>query len=379
MFRSLLPLLFAAVLFAVLVGSSSLRADLLPNGAFEADPPGVTWTEWGAPWGAGYVYNYQDDVDPGEGIFSLALSASSGSFGVYYNICVEPGVPVNVSWRWRGLQSGANGWFEVLLLDQAWDINVGDGPQPEDLMEKWEFGFGGTFLPPEEEWTDGAGSRTPTGGVMCLVLKCGTTTGPVNAWFDAVVVTQGAEPSIESIEPSEGAVDGGETVTVVGCGFTTDAVVTIGGKNLVDPSLDSDPVTGAARITGTTPAGAAGPADVTVTTSHGTATFAGGFVYKGGDVLFIRGDADGSGGFTVGDAIQILERLFSGRTALDSNCEDTGDLDDTGVFTIGDAVYLLSYLFADGPEPPAPFPGCGADPTPETSLGCEAYPVGNCP
>ena len=46
---------------------------------------------------------------------------------------------------------------------------------------------------------------------------------------------------------------------------------------------------------------------------------------------FLRGDTDGSGQFTIGDGIQILERQFSGRQAYTSKCEDAGDVDDNGV------------------------------------------------
>ncbi|MBN1419605.1 MAG: hypothetical protein JXP34_12580 [Planctomycetes bacterium] len=88
---------------------------------------------------------------------------------------------------------------------------------------------------------------------------------------------------------------------------------------------------------------------------------------------FIRGDTDGNGTYTIGDGIQILERLFANRPAFDSNCDDTGDLDDSGVFTIGDAVWLFNFLFAEGDLKQPPFPPaevCGVDPTPD-DLGCE--------
>jgi len=94
---------------------------------------------------------------------------------------------------------------------------------------------------------------------------------------------------------------------------------------------------------------------------------------------FLRGDTDGNGAYTIGDGIQILDRLFAGRDAYDSNCEDTGDLDDNDLLTIGDAIYVFNYLFAGGDEPAPPFPDCGPDPDPAASLGCEGYPAENCP
>ncbi|MBN1422740.1 MAG: DNRLRE domain-containing protein [Planctomycetes bacterium] len=92
---------------------------------------------------------------------------------------------------------------------------------------------------------------------------------------------------------------------------------------------------------------------------------------------FIRGDTDGNGTYTIGDGVQILERIFANRPAFTSDCDDTGDLDDNGIFTIGDAVWLFNYLFATGDLKKPPFPPadtCGIDPTPETTLGCNQTP-----
>ncbi|MBN1422174.1 MAG: ETX/MTX2 family pore-forming toxin [Planctomycetes bacterium] len=97
---------------------------------------------------------------------------------------------------------------------------------------------------------------------------------------------------------------------------------------------------------------------------------------------FMRGDTDGDGTYTIGDGIQVLEMLFADRTAFTSNCMDTGDLDDNGQFTVGDAIWLFNYLFTEGPlkKPPyLPADVCGVDPTPDTSLGCEGYPIDHCP
>lgn len=90
------------------------------------------------------------------------------------------------------------------------------------------------------------------------------------------------------------------------------------------------------------------------------------------EVPFIRGDTDGDGAFTIGDGVQILERLFTGRAAFTSGCDKTGDLDDDEALTIGDAVIVFNYLFAGGraPAEPPPVGRCGADPDPDP--GCEA-------
>jgi len=84
----------------------------------------------------------------------------------------------------------------------------------------------------------------------------------------------GPVPTVSSVAPPRGAAVGGTAVTITGTGFGAPATVTIGGvaaANVV--------VAGATSITATTPPGAAGPAAVSVTTSGGTASLAGGFTY----------------------------------------------------------------------------------------------------
>jgi len=96
-----------------------------------------------------------------------------------------------------------------------------------------------------------------------------------------------------------------------------------------------------------------------------------------GGTRFIRADTDGNGQFMINDGIQILERLFSGRPAFDSNCEKTGDFDDTGNLTIGDAVSVFNFLFVAGSRLPSPpYPECGTDPT-DDPLSCDG-PVRAC-
>jgi len=95
--------------------------------------------------------------------------------------------------------------------------------------------------------------------------------------------------------------------------------------------------------------------------------------------IFLRSDTDGDGNFTLADGIQILERQFSGRQASGSDCEDAGDVDDNGSLTIGDAIWVFNFLFASGADPAAPYPACGADPTPGDGFDCAGYPAASCP
>lgn len=91
-------------------------------------------------------------------------------------------------------------------------------------------------------------------------------------------------------------------------------------------------------------------------------------------VLFVRGDTDQDGTITIADGIGILDYLFNG---FPVTCVDVIDSNDSGNITITDAMKVLCALFCPGaPPPPAPFPNCGTDPTPD-SLDCAAFPL--CP
>jgi hypothetical protein len=62
--------------------------------------------------------------------------------------------------------------------------------------------------------------------------------------------------------------------------------------------------------------------------------------------------------------------LFAGSAS--PPCWKSADADDSAGLSLTDAVYLLSFLFLNGAAPPAPFPGCGVDPTAD-GLGCEEF------
>ena len=52
---------------------------------------------------------------------------------------------------------------------------------------------------------------------------------------------------------------------------------------------------------------------------------------------------------------------------------DIADANDSGAIDIADAISILSHLFASAGPLPAPFGGCGTDPTPD-QLGCGNFP-----
>ena len=86
---------------------------------------------------------------------------------------------------------------------------------------------------------------------------------------------------------------------------------------------------------------------------------------------FLRGDPNADGAIDVGDTIFILDLLFSG--GRHPSCADAADGNDDGTTNIADTIYLLSFLFSMGAPPPAPFPDCGVDPTPD-AMRCVVHP-----
>ena len=88
--------------------------------------------------------------------------------------------------------------------------------------------------------------------------------------------------------------------------------------------------------------------------------------------IFRRGDVNTDERTDIGDAIRLLNFLFSGGVVL--GCLDAADENDSGSIDLGDAIYGLNWLFRGGPAPPSPGPSdCGPDLT-EDDLVCEFYP-----
>lgn len=334
------------------------------NGDFEAQT-GLGWNEWQAGWSQGTAYDYAWAEEPFEGDSSLYMRASRGSFGVYQEFCIQPGVVFEISWAWRG-QSGGNGWWEVLVVDGPYVYEAVDDPlnHPETTFAaKWEIGFGGPHPEPSEEWTTGSASITPVSDVVTLVLKCGSTEGgSVEAWFDEVTVVHGSEfLEVVAVEPSQGKVAGGDPIRVLGRNLPPDAIISLGENPLVDQLR-----IGTCEIVGTTPPGEPGEVDVTVTSALGAAALPGGFRYVPEDG-FRRGNCNADGNTDITDAIALLGYLFLG--SEEPPCLEACNADDDATLTISDAVVVLSFLFTGGVPPQPPYPDCGTDPTP-SDISC---------
>lgn len=83
---------------------------------------------------------------------------------------------------------------------------------------------------------------------------------------------------------------------------------------------------------------------------------------------FIRGDANNDATADFADAIYVLDFLYSGGMAPD--CFDAADINDDGRIDLSDSLYLILHLFLSAPQPPAPYPAAGQDPTFVDPFGC---------
>ena len=152
-------------------------------------------------------------------------------------------------------------------------------------------------------------AKTPphAGGLVNVAVTTGAGTNPANTLFTYVAPLP---PTVTAIVANHGDVGGGTSVTITGTNFTNVTSVTIGGT-----AVQFQVVVNATTITGTTPAHAAGLADVVVTTGAGTST--------GGTGLFtytskptVSGISPNIGPGAGGTTVTITGTNFIGTTAV---------------------------------------------------------------
>ena len=88
---------------------------------------------------------------------------------------------------------------------------------------------------------------------------------------------------------------------------------------------------------------------------------------RAGEPAFVRTDSNSDTKVDIGDPIFTLAYNFRGAAA--PACGDSADANDDGAVDISDAIFTLFFLFQGSKAPPSPFPGAGADLTPD-SLRC---------
>ncbi len=197
--------------------------NLLINGGFETGD-GTGWTTWESPWGSNMVrlYDYHAGC-LGDHCLRLGNTDTTGSFGVYQEVAVEPGKTYRIDMDWKGYKYGNLNWWEVILIDGPFDYNQAD---QADLVERnymyaydnntyalpigyfgWIWGHEQN-APPENQvdWNNRKGCRTATGNVMTVVLKAGSDgsgSPGVAAWLDGVSLVEvtDVEPVVTRVNP----------------------------------------------------------------------------------------------------------------------------------------------------------------------------------
>jgi hypothetical protein len=185
------------VIWAVLAAPAAAQ-NLLTNGDFETGNLSG-WNPWSAPWSF-LVSRTANNTEPGRlGSYCLMLSASTGSFGVYQEVAVQPGRTYKVDAYWRGVSTSAQTWYEILVLDGPYTYDaVETAPQTNRM-----YTYDGTALPPpmpsfgwiwahdqndtpvDNYWNDRDGKRVATGTTMTVVLKAGGFSS-MSAFYDDV-------------------------------------------------------------------------------------------------------------------------------------------------------------------------------------------------
>lgn len=146
-------------------------------------------------------------------------------------------------------------------------------------------------------------------GVADVVVTNASGTATGTGLFTYVDPT----PTISGVAPATGPVAGGTAITITGTNFAGTTSVSIGGT-----AAAAFTVVSGTTITATTPAHAAGAADVVVASPNGTATGTGLFTYNAptGDViLVVQGDADAAVSFASSTAALNLSLSVTGGTA----------------------------------------------------------------
>ena len=120
-----------------------------------------------------------------------------------------------------------------------------------------------------------------------------------------------AAPTVTAVSPSQGSTTGGTSVTLSGANFTGATAVSFGGTAAASFTVNS-----ATSISATSPSGAAGAVDVTVTTVGGTSatSSADGFTYLA--MPTVTAVSPNSGSNSGGTNVTITGTNFTGATAV---------------------------------------------------------------
>jgi hypothetical protein len=157
--------------------------------------------------GGNFALHWFLDAQPDE-----TTSNGLGSGGVYQQLTVTPGVPLEYAYWWRAAcTEGTSNWFEFLLIDGPFNIAAADGFSESTsannpaVIRKRVLVSGGFDWSEVTQATPAdvgpAGPRlqtlTPTGSIATVVLKAGRVpAGAMESFWDNVAVRQAGGPNL---------------------------------------------------------------------------------------------------------------------------------------------------------------------------------------
>ena len=261
---------------------------------------------------AAHAQDFTYVMDPLEIEYDVATGVGTGTLRITNQETLLPGAP----------PSNVQGWSLAFTVDPMalTPISVDQGLYIQTVNQ------GG----PPAFWTTN-------------VCNDGVSIGCVYSLLGLAICTYEVAKEIATIEV--------ETFAATWIGDSVGGTASFNG---VSPSCTTPPVLNGVVVGGATlpPMWSFGPIDL---------------VPLGGDD-FLRGDANNDGVVqTIPDAIALLSSLFSGTGPI--ACNKAGDINDDGAVNLADPIYLLDWGFTSGPLPPAPFPSCGTESTPD-ALDC---------
>ncbi len=201
------------------------------------DAQECAWTNWAAPWtslnlGAdanppnqqfpanNWDYTLSQSVDGGVTTLDVPTGGGTSAFhwflgpqspdfpgdkagsgGIYQEITVTPGVPIEYSYYWKSSTSGAVTWNEFLLVDGPFTIEDADtNADPNIKRKRVDTSYGWQQITDASPLFIGPGGATltPTGTTVTVILKGGRAapSGRMELFFDNVVVSQGGGPNL---------------------------------------------------------------------------------------------------------------------------------------------------------------------------------------
>jgi hypothetical protein len=219
--------------------------------------------------------------------------------------------------------AGANDQFTYLALPAVTGISPSTGKiaggttvaiSGMNLTGATSVSFGGTATSFTFNSSTSITAVSPQGSAGTVDVTVATS-GDTSLTSPADHFTYAPAPTVSNVSPATGSTDGGTAVTITGTNFSgtgyTVTAVNFGSVAVTPDSVSAD----GTSISATSPAGSAGPVNVTVVTPGGSVTSATQFTYAPPPV--VQSINPSHGPVTGGTSVTITGTGFSGATEVD--------------------------------------------------------------